>query len=132
MTFEDEEKERHIDEMFEYLVEEGALELLSIDPESGEPLYRITPKCEQILPALYYEFKNELNSVIYDLWHLGIVDVRFGETSENDMIKLSAQWDEAFEENKDSLQREHKNLVYRLIDDAILTATLVQQFEEDL
>lgn len=131
MGFDDQEEDERVDRLFNYLVEEGALELISIDPESEEPLYRITPKCREILPELYEEFQSETNQTIFDLWQLGIIDVRFGEHNGDDMIRLSQGWYDKFMSNKDDLEQGHKNLVYSLVDDGILIQALEQIYNEE-
>lgn len=132
MTFDEQEEEERIDQLFNYLVEEGALELISIDPTSQEPLYRITPKCQEILPELYEEFQSETNETIFDLWQLGIVDMMFGDSNQEDKIKLSQGWQSIFEEKQKELTSSHKNLVYNLIDDAIIIEALTKLYEEEL
>jgi len=127
----DEENEERVDRLFNYLVEEGALELISIDPESHEPLYRITPKCQEVLPELYEEFKSETNETIFELWQLGIVDMKFADKTENDLIKLSAQWETLFKEHYEALDTSHKNLIYSLIDDAIIVEQMIKLYNEE-
>lgn len=132
VSFEEQEEEERVDRLFNYLVDEGALELISIDPESEEPLYRITPKCEEILPELYYEFQSEMNQTIFDLWQLGIIDIKFGDSNGDDLMRLSADWHDVYMSNKDSLEKEHKNLVYNLIDDNQLIKELEKLYDEGI
>ena len=126
----DEENEERIDRLFNYLVEEGALELISIDPESEEPLYRITPKCQEILPELYEEFQSEMNQTIFDLWQFGVIDIRFAESNGDDMMRLSSNWYDLYMKHKSELDISHKNLVNSLIDDGILVEKLNRLYEE--
>lgn len=130
MTFEESEEEERVDRLFNYLVEEGALELISIHPESHEPLYRITPKCEEILPELYYDLQSNMNETIFDLWQLGIIDVKFAEKNGDDMMRLSSNWHDPFMQNKETLTSEHKDLVYNLVDDASLIRELEKLYDE--
>lgn len=130
MTFEESEDDARVTDLFNHLVDQGALELLSIHPESHEPVYRITPKCEEVLPELYYEFQSSTNKIIFDLWQLGILDVKFSEKNGSDMIRLCSGWHDPYMENKENLTTEHRYLVYNLIDDASLIHELEKLYDE--
>lgn len=120
-----------VDRLFNYLVEEGALELISIDPDTHEPLYRITQKCKDILPAMYEEFRNELNEIIFDLWQRGIVEVRFGADSESDMVRLTVEGFKEFQKCYQELSEDHVRFVKRLMDDIIETEMLERKLSDD-
>lgn len=130
MTFEESEDDARVTDLFNHLVDQGALELLSIHPESHELIYRITPKCEEVLPELYYEFQSSTNKIIFDLWQLGILDVRFSEKNGSDMIRLCSGWHDPYMENKENLTTEHRYLVYNLIDNASLIHELEKLYDE--
>ncbi len=124
MTFEEEEQERRLDDLFNYLVDEGALELLSIDPVSEEPLYRVTQKCKEILPEMYYSFKEEMDNAIFDLWQREIIEFKFGEESDRDAVRMTGQGYLNYLKQADDLTDEQRRFVTGFIDEAELLASL--------
>lgn len=58
----------------DYLILNKALEVAGID-SNGELLYAFTPKIKEIMPALYKEHMNHVNSEIMVLWEKGFVDI---------------------------------------------------------
>jgi hypothetical protein len=64
-------------EMIEKLILEGALEVAGIDSEDGSLLYSFTSKIEQVMPELYHDHLNRVNSEILSLWERGYVDIDF-------------------------------------------------------
>ena len=71
--FEDE----HISEIIDHLILEGGIEVAGIDPESGEMLYSFTPKVKEIMPELYHDHLNFVNSELMVLWEKGYVNIDF-------------------------------------------------------
>lgn len=132
MTFEEEEQERRLDELFNHLVEEGALELLSIDPVTEEPLYRVTPKCKEIIPELYYEFKNEMDNAIFDLWQRDIIEYRFSETKDEDAVRLTGQGYLNYLQQADQLSDEQRRFITSLIDETELISSLDAELEAEM
>jgi hypothetical protein len=124
MTFEEEEQERRLDDLFNYLVDEGALELLSIDPVTEEPLYRVTQKCKEILPEMYESFKEEMDNAIFDLWQREIIEFKFGEESDTDAVRMTGQGYLNYLKQADELSEEQRRFVTGLIDEAELLASL--------
>lgn len=59
----------------EKLILEGALEIGGIDVENGEILYNFTNKLKEIMPELYNEHLNFVNSEIMWLWERGFVSI---------------------------------------------------------
>jgi hypothetical protein len=117
MTFEEDE-DRRLDMLFNFLVEEGALELLSIDPVTEEPLYRVTEKCKEILPQMYYDFKEEMDNAIFDLWQKEIIEFKFGEEREQDAVRMTGQNYLNYLDQADDLTEEQRRFVTGLIDEA--------------
>ena len=64
-------------EMIEKLILEGALEVAGVDSEDGSLLYSFTPKIEQVMPELYHDHMNSVNTEILSLWERGYVDIDF-------------------------------------------------------
>jgi hypothetical protein len=131
MTSEEEEQERRLDEMFNYLVDEGALELMSIDPVSHEPLYRVTQKCKEILPEMYDNFREEMDNAIFDLWQREIIEFKFGEESDMDSVRMTGQGYLNYLSQADELSGEQRRFVTSLIDEVELLASLEQAQDED-
>lgn len=130
MTPEEEEKERQIDQLFNHLVDEGALELLSIDPVTGEPLYRITQKCKETLPEMYYGFKETMDNAIFDLWQREIVDFKFGADSDKDTVRMTGQGYLNYLKQADDLTNEQRRFVTALIDETEMLSSLEQILRE--
>lgn len=63
------------DKMIEKLILEGALEVAGIDSEDGSLLYCFTPKIKEVMPELYHDHMNHVNSEILSLWERGYVDI---------------------------------------------------------
>ena len=59
----------------ERLILEGALEIGGIDIESGEILYNFTGKLKEVMPELYNEHLNFVNSEIMYLWEFGFLSI---------------------------------------------------------
>jgi len=59
----------------EKLILEGALEIGGIDVENGEILYNFTNKLKEVMPELYNEHLNFVNSEIMWLWERGFVSI---------------------------------------------------------
>lgn len=62
-------------EIFDMLILNGAIEVVGIDPVSGEFLYSMTEKMINIMPEIYQEHLNQVNSQIMSLWQDGFLDV---------------------------------------------------------
>ena len=65
------------DEIIERLILDGALEVAGVDSEDGSLLYSFTPKIKEIMPELYNDHINNVNSEILSLWERGYVDIDF-------------------------------------------------------
>jgi hypothetical protein len=76
-------------EMIEKLILEGALEVAGIDSEDGSLLYSFTPKIKEIMPELYHDHMDSVNSEILSLWERGYVDIDF--FSNDPIVKLNSK-----------------------------------------
>lgn len=63
------------DLVIEQLILDGALEFGGIDVASGEILYTFTNKLKEIMPELYNEHLNFVNSEIMYLWEFGFLSI---------------------------------------------------------
>jgi len=61
------------DKIIEYLILSGALEMAGINAENGEFTYTMTSKMQEVMPDLYKEQLNFVNSEIMGLWEKGFV-----------------------------------------------------------
>lgn len=74
-------------EIFDMLLLSGAIEVSSIDPISGEFLYSMTDKMNELMPELYEEHMNEVNNHIMALWEDGFLKIDLFDT--NPMVLLT-------------------------------------------
>ncbi len=63
------------DLIIEKLILEGALEFGGVDVNTGEILYTFTSKLKKIMPELYNEHLNFVNSEIMYFWEFGFVSI---------------------------------------------------------
>lgn len=75
------------EEIIDKLLLENALEVVGVDDNNGEFLYAFTPKIKDVMPELYEDHLNFVNSEIMTLWEKGYLDINFLE--ENPAVKLS-------------------------------------------
>lgn len=59
--------------MLEHLILQGAIEISSIDPSSGETFYTITDKLKEVSPELYRQLENQFNNNIFEMIKRGPV-----------------------------------------------------------
>jgi hypothetical protein len=62
-----------VSRMMDALILSGALEVSALDSETGEFVYSITEKMEEIYPELYEEVNNEIYKSIMSLWQKGFI-----------------------------------------------------------
>ena len=77
------------DELIKNLILEGALEVAGVDSETGEFLYSVTPKMQEIMPDMYEDHITQVNRDILNLWEKGYVNVDF--LSPNPVVTISAK-----------------------------------------
>jgi hypothetical protein len=82
-------------EIFDMLILNGAIEVVGIDPTSGEFLYSMTEKMSDIMPEIYQEHMNQVNNQIMNLWQDGFLSVDLLEA--NPLVTLT---DKAFDQEK--------------------------------
>jgi hypothetical protein len=63
--------------IIEKLILEGGLEVAGVDSEDGSLLYSFTPKIKELMPELYRDHINSVNSEMLYLWEKGYVDIDF-------------------------------------------------------
>jgi hypothetical protein len=62
-------------ETINHLLLSGAMQICGVDEKTGEFLYQFTPKLKEVMPDLYREHLNSVNSEVMNLWEAGFVDV---------------------------------------------------------
>jgi hypothetical protein len=73
--------------MIEKLILEGGLETVGVDSETGELLYSFTPKIQKLMPDLYEEHLNDVNTQIMNLWEKGFIDLDLFESDPKITLK---------------------------------------------
>jgi len=64
-------------QIMDYLILNNAVEVVAVDNKTGELLYSFTPKLKEVMPDLYEEHINSVNSEILSLWERGYVNIDF-------------------------------------------------------
>ncbi len=101
-------------EIFDMLLLTGAIEVSSIDPISGEFLYSMTDKMIELMPEVYEEHMNEVNSQIMVLWENGFLKIDLFDT--NPMVILTEKAFDIKELMKMDLESlEYLNEIKRLL-----------------
>ena len=59
--------------LVDMLILSGALEVEALDSETGELVYSITEKMEEIYPELYEEVNNQIYQGVMSLWQKGFL-----------------------------------------------------------
>jgi hypothetical protein len=77
-----------VDGIFQHLLDTGALELTGMSP-SGEPTFRVTEKCQEIFPEFYEQHKKSIGNIAYELWAMGLVEIRFDEDDLEDKVSFN-------------------------------------------
>jgi hypothetical protein len=72
--------------MIEHLILKGAVEIAGV-AENGELLYNFTEKLKDVMPELYREHLNFVNSTLMGLWEKGFVDINILDS--NPKIRLT-------------------------------------------
>lgn len=65
------------EEIINDLILNGGLEIAGVDSENGEFLYTFTPKIKDLMPELYHDHLNKVNSEVMVLWEKGYINVDF-------------------------------------------------------
>jgi hypothetical protein len=71
--------EQELSEIIEYLIELGAMEIMGYDSISDQFTYKVTPKCKEIYPELYYAHYEAVGEMAASLWMQDVIDIVFTE-----------------------------------------------------
>jgi len=69
--------DEEVSEIIAVLVQEGALEILGYDSVSDQITYKISKKCKEIYPQLYYSHFEHVGELAMGLWQDNIIDIIF-------------------------------------------------------
>lgn len=104
----DKDEAEHI---IDSLIERGALEMTGVDKD-GDVIYRVTEKCKDLFPELYYEHMKQTDDIAFSLWQKDLVDIRF--TDDGHYISIAPNAAEKFVEHIENLTEDEKNVLYIL------------------
>jgi hypothetical protein len=68
-----------LNETIEYLLKVGAMEILGYDSISDQFTYKVTSRCKEIYPELYYAHYEAVGEIAQSLWMQDIIDIVFTE-----------------------------------------------------
>jgi hypothetical protein len=77
------------DQIIEDLILVGALEVIGLDLDSGEPVYNFTERLKEFSPALHEEMNNYFHSEMMFLWENGFVEMDV--MKDDPMVKLTVK-----------------------------------------
>jgi hypothetical protein len=97
MTFNPDGKDMVPEEqnIFDYLLASGAMEIAGIDSDTGEFLYAFTPKIKNIMPEMYEAHLGHVNKELMKLWEMGFVNIDL--MKDDPLVTLSSK---AFDNNE--------------------------------
>ena len=75
----DDISEQELSEIIEYLIEIGAMEIMGYDSVSDQFTYKVTSKCKEIYPELYYAHYESVGEMASQLWMKDVIDIVFTE-----------------------------------------------------
>lgn len=87
--------EEEVNKMIESMILAGYVELDGIDSETGEFLYRVSPKLYEAIPDLEEKLQAAFLDEVYNLWVKGMVNM--DTTQLNPTVSLT---ENAFDEEK--------------------------------
>lgn len=70
---------QELSEMIEYLIEIGAMEIMGYDSISDQFTYKVTSKCKELYPELYYAHYEAIGEMAQQLWMKDVLDIVFTE-----------------------------------------------------
>jgi hypothetical protein len=112
------EPEEEVEDIIDFLLETGALELTSID-KNGDPVYRITSICKDLFPDLYYEHMKNADDTSFALWQKGLLEIAFADDGTN-YITMTAENYLRYLDIADQLSEDEESLMFVLINKSIL------------
>ena len=77
------------DQIIEDLILVGALEVVGLDLDSGEPVYNFTERLKEFSPDLHDEMNNYFHSEMMFLWENGFVEMDIMQ--DDPIVKLTSK-----------------------------------------
>ena len=65
------------DDLINNLILKGALEVAGLDAETGEFLYAVNPKLQEVMPDMYEDHLKVVNKDLLNLWEKGYLNIDF-------------------------------------------------------
>lgn len=62
-------------EVIDALILNGALEISAMDSETGQMVYAITEKMQELAPEIYRDIRNQIHKDVMSLWQKGLLIV---------------------------------------------------------
>jgi hypothetical protein len=66
------------DDLFQYYLEIGAIEIAGIDPD-GELIFKVTEYAEEVAPELWDSHTNYVDKTLIDLFNKDLISVEYDE-----------------------------------------------------
>jgi len=105
--------ENDIDIVINELLEKGLIEVYGLESETGELTYRITEKCKEEFPELFEEHFSFINSLAFELWKSGHIEMKFDEDgSPMVMLKDLDYYNEVFPKVSQEERTFLENMIY--------------------
>lgn len=118
MSEENDNRDEEVEDIIDFLIAQGALELTSIDKD-GDPVYKVTSLMEILFPDFYYEHMRQADDITFVLWQKGLVEISFSEDGVN-RISMSAENYLKYLDIADELSKEEESVMFVLINKNIL------------
>lgn len=98
-------------EMIDFLLSIGAIDLVGYD-DDGQEIYLISEKANEVFPSIAKLHEQEVNSAIFNLWKINMINVNFDENGEP-LISLNENSLDEDKVNsiKDEELRKHMTLI---------------------
>ena len=62
-------------DIIDALILQGALQIEGVDQDSGQTVFSVTDKMEEIAPEIYNEFQESLYQTVLSLWEKGYLNM---------------------------------------------------------
>ena len=63
--------------LVEHLLLQGAINIEGLDPSTGETLYTVTDKMQEVSPDIYYEIKQQFEDHLFELAKVGPIAMQW-------------------------------------------------------
>ena len=91
---------QELSEMIEHLIEIGAMEIMGYDSISDQFTYKVTSKCKELYPELYYAHYEAVGEMASQLWMKDVIDIVF--TDGQTIVGVTPEQIKSIKENIDT------------------------------